>query len=40
MATKILPANERELWLQLMSLALRFSIMESKFTFVGRRKPI
>jgi hypothetical protein len=36
LATKILPAKESELWLQLMSLPLRLTIIVSKFASVGR----
>jgi hypothetical protein len=38
-ATKILPANESMLWLQLMSLPLRAIIIVSKFASGGRWKP-
>jgi hypothetical protein len=38
-ATRILPANERALLLQMMSLLLRASIIESKFTSGGKWKP-
>ncbi len=38
-ATRILPANERALLLQMMSLLLRASIIESKFASGGKWKP-
>ncbi len=37
--TRILPARDKLLWLQLMSLLLRASIILSKFALGGRWEP-
>jgi len=39
LATSILPASERLLWLQLINFLFKAVIIFSKFSSVGRRKP-